>query len=137
MGAQNCNVLLQLVFLCWRRWGRNRAFPAACKYAHNPCNVFKQDRPCTCISAFLEGVDAVLITGCHLGDCHYINGNEKTLVKFNFMRSMLKELGLEEERLQLNWISASEGEKFAEVVRMVTEQVRQLGPSVLKPEGVA
>ena len=53
------------------------------------------------------------------------------------MRSMLKELGLEEERLQLNWISASEGEKFAEVVRMVTEQVRQLGPSVLKPEGVA
>nr|WP_269850986.1 hydrogenase iron-sulfur subunit [Methanosarcina horonobensis] len=53
------------------------------------------------------------------------------------MRSMLKELGLEEERLQLNWISASEGEKFSEVVRAVTEQVRQLGPSILKPEGVA
>lgn len=105
-----------------------RIIRVMCSSRVDPVHVF---------SAFLEGADAVMITGCHLGDCHYINGNEKTLVKFNFMRSMLKELGLEEERLQLNWISASEGEKFAEVVRKVTEQIRQLGPCVLKPEGVA
>ena len=88
-------------------------------------------------NAFLEGADAVLVTGCHIGDCHYVNGNDKTKIKYKFLENVVRELGLEKERLQLNWISASEGEKFANFIRTVTEQIKKLGPSPLKPEGVA
>ncbi|MFQ6062614.1 MAG: hydrogenase iron-sulfur subunit [Methanosarcinales archaeon] len=88
--------------------------------------------PAFVFNAFLEGADAVLVTGCHIGDCHYVNGNEKTKIRFEFMKDMINELGLEDERLQLNWISASEGEKFANFIRDVTEQIKKLGPSPLK-----
>ncbi|NLI62886.1 MAG: hydrogenase iron-sulfur subunit [Methanosarcinaceae archaeon] len=86
-------------------------------------------------TAFLEGADGVLITGCHLGDCHYVNGNEKTLVKYKFIKSMLDEMGIEDERLQLQWISASEGQQYAAFVNEMTEKIRKLGPSPFrKPE---
>ncbi len=92
--------------------------------------------PMHVLDAFLEGADAVLITGCHLGDCHYVNGNEKTEVRHEFLKEMVEQLGLEPERLQLNWISASEGEKFANFIRDVTAKITELGPSPLKPQGV-
>ncbi|MCD4843174.1 MAG: hydrogenase iron-sulfur subunit [Methanosarcinales archaeon] len=88
-------------------------------------------------NAFLEGADAVLVTGCHLGDCHYVNGNEKTELKYQFLEEMVKQLGLEPERLYLNWISASEGERFANFINDVTAKVKEIGPSPLKPEGVS
>jgi len=88
-------------------------------------------------NAFLEGADAVLVTGCHLGDCHYVNGNEKTELKYQFLEEMVKQLGLEPERLYLNWISASEGERFANFINEVTAKVKEIGPSPLKPEGVS
>ncbi len=88
-------------------------------------------------NAFLEGADAVLVTGCHIGDCHYVNGNDKTKIKYKYLESVVQQLGIEKERLQLNWISASEGEKFANFIRDVTEQIKKIGPSPLKPEGVA
>ncbi|MEA3293625.1 MAG: hydrogenase iron-sulfur subunit [Euryarchaeota archaeon] len=87
--------------------------------------------------AFLEGADAVLVTGCHLGDCHYVNGNEKTELKYQFLEEMVKQLGLKPERLYLNWISASEGERFANFINEVTAKVKEIGPSPLKPEGVS
>ncbi len=87
-------------------------------------------------TAFLEGADAVLITGCHIGDCHYVNGNDKTLVKYKFVKSMLKEMGMEDNRLMLRWISASEGQQFAEFVTEMVEKVKALGPSPLRKEGV-
>jgi F420-non-reducing hydrogenase iron-sulfur subunit len=87
-------------------------------------------------NAFLEGADAVLVTGCHIGDCHYVNGNEKTEVRYKFLEEMLQQLGLEPDRLHLNWISASEGERFANFIIDVTAKVKELGPSPLKPEGV-
>ncbi|MFV9630572.1 MAG: hydrogenase iron-sulfur subunit [Methanosarcinales archaeon] len=87
--------------------------------------------------AFLEGADAVLVTGCHLGDCHYVNGNEKTELKYQFLEEMVKQLGLKPERLYLNWISASEGERFANFINEVTVKVKEIGPSPLKPEGVS
>jgi len=87
-------------------------------------------------TAFLEGADAVLMTGCHIGDCHYVNGNDKTLVKYKFVKTMLNEMGLEDGRLTLRWISASEGQQFAEFVTEMVEQVKALGPSPLRKEGV-
>lgn len=83
-------------------------------------------------TAFLEGADGILITGCHIGDCHYVNGNDKTLVKFEFIKSMMEELGVENERLQLRWISASEGQQFAEFVREMITKIKSLGPSPLR-----
>ena len=87
-------------------------------------------------TAFLEGADAVLITGCHIGDCHYVNGNDKTLVKYKFVKTMLKEMGIEDDRLILRWISASEGQQFSEFVTEMVGKVRALGPSPLRKEGV-
>ena len=104
-----------------------RIIRVMCSGRIDPLHVF---------NAFLEGADAVMITGCHPGDCHYVNGNDKTQVRYQFLRDMVQELGLEPERLYLNWISASEGEKFATFVNEATERVRKLGPSPLRPEGV-
>lgn len=105
-----------------------RIIRVMCSGRIDPIHVF---------NAFLEGADAVLVTGCHIGDCHYVNGNDKTKIKYKFLENIVHELGLEKERLYLNWISASEGEKFANFIRDVTEEVRKIGPSPLKPEGVA
>ena len=105
-----------------------RIIRVMCSGRIDPIHVF---------NAFLEGADAVLVTGCHIGDCHYVNGNDKTEIKYKFLEDVVRELGLEKERLYLNWISASEGEKFANFIRDVTEEVKKIGPSPLKPEGVA
>jgi len=104
-----------------------RIIRVMCSGRIDPIHVF---------NAFLEGADAVLVTGCHIGDCHYVNGNDKTKIKYRFLEDVIRELGLEKERLHLNWISASEGEKFANFIRDVTEEVKKIGPSPLKPEGV-
>ena len=87
-------------------------------------------------TAFLEGADAVLITGCHIGDCHYVNGNDKTLVKYKFIKAMLAEMGIEDDRLILRWISASEGQQFSEFVAEMVGKVAALGPSPLRKDGV-
>jgi len=92
--------------------------------------------PVFILNAFLEGADGVLFSGCHIGDCHYVNGNYKATVKYKFLKAMVNELGIEDERLKLDWISASEGERYAEVVTEFTEQIKKVGPSPLKPEGV-
>lgn len=92
--------------------------------------------PLHVFNAFLEGADAVLVTGCHIGDCHYVNGNDKTKLRYQFLEDMVRELGLEPDRLHLNWISASEGERFANFINDVTAKVQKLGPSPLKPAGV-
>jgi F420-non-reducing hydrogenase iron-sulfur subunit len=105
-----------------------RIIRVMCSGRIDPLHVF---------NAFLEGADAVLVTGCHIGDCHYVNGNDKTKIKYKYLENIAHELGLEKERLQLNWISASEGEKFANFIRDVTEQIKKIGPSPLKPGGVA
>jgi len=86
------------------------------------------------LEAFREGADAVFIGGCHPGDCHYQSGNYKTLKRVMMLKRLLEQLGLKEERLRLEWISAAEGAKFAQVVREYTEQIRALGPRPVKSE---
>jgi F420-non-reducing hydrogenase iron-sulfur subunit len=89
--------------------------------------------PAFVLEAFKDGADGVLVAGCHLpSDCHYISGNFKAQRRITLLRTVLKEFGIEPERLRLEWISASEGDKFAAVVRDMTEQVRKLGPNPVK-----
>jgi F420-non-reducing hydrogenase iron-sulfur subunit len=80
------------------------------------------------LEALAKGADGVLIGGCHPGDCHYVEGNYKMLRRFQMLKRMLKELGIEEERVRLEWISAAEGEKVRRVVQEMVGQVRKLGP---------
>lgn len=84
------------------------------------------------IKALLGGVDGVLVAGCHPGDCHYQTGNYKARRRIKILKKILEGLSLEPERVWLKWISASEGEKFAEVVSQMTNEIKKLGPNPLK-----
>jgi len=85
-------------------------------------------QPAFVLRAFEKGADGVLVSGCHFGDCHYIFGNERAVEQFDKTKNMVKLLGIEEGRLRLEWISAAEGARFAQVVNEFTDQVRALGP---------
>jgi F420-non-reducing hydrogenase iron-sulfur subunit len=78
--------------------------------------------------AFKEGADGVFLGGCHPGDCHYVEGNYKTLRRITLFKIILKDLGIDPKRLRLEWISAAEGKKYAETMNEFTEQIRALGP---------
>lgn len=81
------------------------------------------------INALTKGADGVIMCGCHPGDCHYVDGNLKAEKRAGAIVLMLEDFGLERERFRLEWVSASEGMRFAEVMREFTEEVRKLGPS--------
>jgi len=81
------------------------------------------------LEAFSKGADGVFIGGCHPGDCHYMTGNYKTMRKVMLTKRLLSQLGLEAERLRLEWVSAAEGQRFAQVVTDFTEEIRRLGPN--------
>ena len=83
--------------------------------------------PSFVLKAFERGADAVLVGGCHPGDCHYVSGNLNARRRFFLIRNLLDFLGIEEERFQVTWCSAAEGRKWAEVVDAVTESVMNLG----------
>jgi len=87
--------------------------------------------PFLVLKALSVGADGVLVLGCHPGDCHYIEGNYKTMRRIPLLKKMLKQLGIEEERVRLEWVSASEGAKFAEVTSNFTQAIKNLGPSSL------
>ena len=80
------------------------------------------------IKAFKDGADGIFIGGCHPGDCHYVSGNYKTEKRVLLLKNLLAGLGIEPERLELNWVSASEGQIFADAVTAFTDRIRQLGP---------
>jgi F420-non-reducing hydrogenase iron-sulfur subunit len=84
------------------------------------------------LKAFKEGADGVLVCGCHPGDCHYQEGNYKCLRRFKLVHKFIQQMGIEKDRLQLEWISASEGKQFAELVNNMTKTLLLLGPIKLK-----
>ena len=84
------------------------------------------------IKALLEGADAVLVSGCHPGDCHYINGNFKARRRIKLLKEILSQFGFGDERLRLTWIGASDGIRFAETIHEMVAQVRTLGPNEAK-----
>ncbi len=83
------------------------------------------------LRAFEKGADGVLVSGCHIGDCHYVFGNERAVEQFEKTKNVVKLRGLAAGRLRREWISAAEGARFAEVINEFTDQVRRLGPSPL------
>lgn len=84
--------------------------------------------PLFVVKAFQDGADGVLVLGCHPGDCHYQQGNYFAQRRYALMHRLLEFTGIETDRLYIEWVSASEGKKFAEVVTSFTEKVRALGP---------
>ncbi|MCD5408950.1 hydrogenase iron-sulfur subunit [Candidatus Bipolaricaulota bacterium] len=123
-----------VAFLC--RWcsyaGADLAGTSRIKY---PPNIVPIRVPCSgrvdpqwVLDAFERGADGVLIGGCHPGDCHYVSGNYKARRRIYLLKKILPELGIEPERVRLEWVSASEGQKFAQVVAVFVEELRALGP---------
>ncbi len=88
--------------------------------------------PTFVIEAMAGGADGVLIAGCHPGDCHYSEGNYRAMRRYPLLLRLLEQFGIESERVRLEWISASEGERFAEVVTEMTAKLKELGPLNLK-----
>jgi F420-non-reducing hydrogenase iron-sulfur subunit len=83
------------------------------------------------LASFLWGADGVLIAGCHPGDCHYEKGNYYARRRFALLKKILEGLHMESDRLQLSWISASEGKRYSEVVNIFSDSIAQLGPNLL------
>jgi F420-non-reducing hydrogenase iron-sulfur subunit len=93
--------------------------------------------PVFVLEAFKNGADGILVAGCHLpSDCHYLSGNFKAQRRIDLLKEVLGQFGIEPERLRLEWISASEGDRFATVIKDMTEQIRKLGPVPFKIKGV-
>jgi F420-non-reducing hydrogenase iron-sulfur subunit len=121
-------------FLCkWCAYtGADLAGTSRIKYPPNitPIRVNCSGRvdPTHVLKALAMGADGVLIAGCHPGDCHYTNGNVKTIRRFKVLERLLEQFGVEKERVRLEWVSASEGERYARVVEGMTEEIRSLGP---------
>jgi F420-non-reducing hydrogenase iron-sulfur subunit len=80
------------------------------------------------LEAFRDGADGVLVAGCHPGDCHYIEGNYKALRRIILLRRILEGVGIEKERLRLEWISAGEASKFVRIAHEMVKQIKELGP---------
>ncbi len=129
-------------FLCnWCTYtGADLAGTARIKYAPNVriIRIMCSGRvdPAFIVKAFAEGADGVLMGGCHPGDCHYINGNFKTFRRMPLLKRYLQQYGIDEKRFRLEWVSASEGDRFAAIVNEFTETVRALGPMQIGHEGV-
>jgi len=123
-----------VAFLCnWCAYaGADLAGVSRLKYPANivPIRVLCSGRidPEFILHAFRNGADGVFIGGCHPGDCHYIKGNYHARRRILLTKKLLKEMGINEKRLRLEWVSATEGRKFASVVSQFVEEIRQLGP---------
>lgn len=85
--------------------------------------------PTFIVKSLVQGADGVLVCGCHPGDCHYSEGNYKIMRRFPLLKRLLSDLGVEDERVRLEWVSASEGQRFADIVNDMTERIKVLGPS--------
>jgi len=121
-------------FLC--RWcsytGADLAGTSRIQYPSNvtPIRVMCSGRvdPTFVVKALSGGADGVLIAGCHPGDCHYQEGNYKALRRYRALLKLLDQFGIERDRVRLEWISASEGDRFAAVVKDLTKKLKALGP---------
>lgn len=102
------------------------AYPANIRIIRVPCSG--RVDPLVVVKSFQHGADGVLIAGCHPGECHYAEGNYYARRRFALLRPFLDYLGIERERLRVEWVSASEGKRFSQVVSSFTEELAKLGP---------
>lgn len=105
-------------------------YPESIRIIRVPCSG--RVNPQFILRAFQRGADGVLVAGCHPGDCHYSTGNYFTRRRFLIARRFLEFMGIDPRRLQARWVSASEGQKFTEVVKEMTEEIKKLGPNPMK-----
>jgi len=84
------------------------------------------------MKAVSQGVDGVLVLGCHIGDCHYMTGNHRTAKRVPLVKKIMGDVGLDERRVRLDWVSAAEGEKFQKVITEFVNEVKELGPNPLR-----
>lgn len=110
------------------------SYPASVRLIRVPCSG--RVNPSFVVRAFQRGADGVLISGCHPGDCHYIEGNLFTRRRFSLVKNFLEYLGIEPERFRVEWISAAEGARFAQLIDEMTEDIRKLGPNTKMRERV-
>lgn len=101
-------------------------YPATIRVIRIMCSGRVQ--PSFILEAFKDGADGVLVCGCHIGDCHYISGNEFAEQRFHKTEKIINLLGIDQRRVRLEWVSAAEGMKFANLVKDFTEQIKELGP---------
>ena len=101
-------------------------YPSNIRVIRVPCSG--RVDPFYIIKALQNGIDGVLVSGCHPGDCHYISGNLIARRKFALLKSFLEYIGIEPGRVQFSWVSAAEGGRFAQIVEKVTREVKELGP---------
>lgn len=102
-----------------------QAYPANIRIMRVPCSG--RVDPLLIVKCFEEGADAVLVAGCHPGDCHYSEGNYYSRRRFALLRELLDFMGIEKERFRIEWVSASEGKRFAKIVSDFTEDATKLG----------
>jgi F420-non-reducing hydrogenase iron-sulfur subunit len=131
-----------IAFLC--KWcSSNAADLAGVSRMKYPANVIPIETPCSgrvdptyIFDSLDDGADGVIIAGCHPGECHYIVGNYKTLKRMELVKVLAQQIGIEDERIRLEWISASEAKKFVTVMSEFIEKLKHLPPNPLKPEGL-
>lgn len=127
-----------VAFLCnWCSYtGADLAGTSRMKYASNirVIRVMCSGRvdPTFVLKSLREGADGVLICGCHPGDCHYHEGNYKCLRRFHLLQKYIQQMGIHKDRIRLEWVSASEGKIFAQLVNEMTDTVKKLGPCKVK-----
>jgi coenzyme F420-reducing hydrogenase delta subunit len=102
-------------------------YPPTIRIIRVPCSG--RIDPLFILASLQKGADGVLVSGCHPGECHYLTGNYSARRKFALLKGLLEYVGLEEDRVQFSWVSASEGARFAKVVEKVTARITALGPA--------
>jgi len=102
-------------------------YPPNVRVIRVPCSG--RVNPFYIVKALQEGADGVLVSGCHPGECHYITGNLTARRKFAMLKNFLTYIGINPDRTMFSWVSASEGDRFAQLVTKVTERVKALGPA--------
>ncbi len=102
-------------------------YPPNVRVIRVPCSG--RVNPFYIVKALQEGADGVLVSGCHPGECHYITGNLTAKRKFAMLKNFLAYIGIDPDRTMFSWVSASEGERFAQLITKVTERVKALGPA--------
>jgi coenzyme F420-reducing hydrogenase delta subunit len=85
--------------------------------------------PSILLEMFIQGIDCIFIGGCHFGDCHYMEGNYHAIHKIELTKKLMEKSGLNPERLRLEWVSASEGQRFATIMKEMSQKIRELGPN--------
>ena len=131
-----------IAFLC--KWcSSNAADLAGVSRMKYPDNVITIETPCSgridpnyVFDSLVDGADGVIVAGCHPGDCHYVVGNYKTMKRMYLVMELAKQIGLDEERIRLEWISSAEAKKYVTVMSDFIEKLKHLPPNPLKPDGL-